>query len=245
MQGGGGNVSWKDEDCLWVKASGTSIADAMKNNIFVPVDLKSLAQAITSRRYDEKPVVLTDNPRRASIETMFHVILPQKYVVHLHEVNSLSHLVGNDAKAACEHLMPEEFKWAFVSYHKPGAELAEAIHKSSTSLADLDFVFLENHGIIVAHDKLEMVSKNIETLSKIFEVEPRPLCKLGSYMERKVPVPLMNEFSWVIEPEIAALAIDPTLLNYVKNNWVLYPDHAVFLGSSAYIAKLMKWMVKI
>ena len=31
------NVSWKDEDTLWVKASGTQLSDAKDLDIFVPI----------------------------------------------------------------------------------------------------------------------------------------------------------------------------------------------------------------
>ena len=46
VQGAGGNVSWKDGDTLWVKASGTWLADATEKDIFVPVDLPYLLSLI-------------------------------------------------------------------------------------------------------------------------------------------------------------------------------------------------------
>ena len=39
VQGAGGNVSWKEGDDLWVKASGTWLADAVSQDIFIPVSL--------------------------------------------------------------------------------------------------------------------------------------------------------------------------------------------------------------
>ena len=36
VQGAGGNVSWKEEDTLWVKASGTWLSDASAEDIFLP-----------------------------------------------------------------------------------------------------------------------------------------------------------------------------------------------------------------
>ena len=39
VQGAGGNVSWKEGRVLWVKASGTCLADAKDKNIFVPIQL--------------------------------------------------------------------------------------------------------------------------------------------------------------------------------------------------------------
>jgi rhamnose utilization protein RhaD (predicted bifunctional aldolase and dehydrogenase) len=238
VQGGGGNVSWKDESCLWVKASGTRIGDALTSDIFVPVNLELLRQEISAGNFDALPVLLTESCRRPSIETMFHGILPQKYVVHLHEINSLSRLVGREAKNVFQKLMPAEFKWSFVDYHKPGPELARAIHRSSDSLADLDFIFLKNHGLIVADDGLGTLNDKLEKFSKIFSIEPFAVQIGNLTSEREIPKSLENEFSWVMDPDIEALAIDPSLLHYVENNWVMYPDHAVFLGPKACIAEL-------
>ena len=238
VQGGGGNVSWKDDGCLWVKASGTRIGDALTSDIFVPVDLELLRQEISAGNFDASPVLLTESDRRPSIETMFHGILPQKYVVHLHEINSLSRLVGRNSKRVFEELMPTELAWSFVPYHKPGPELAKGIHDSSDSLTDLDFIFLENHGVIVADDELEMLNDKLEKFKNIFTIEPRAVQIGNLASERDVPKPLMNEFSWVMDPDIEVLAIDPSLIDYVENNWVMYPDHAVFLGAKACIVEL-------
>ena len=36
VQGAGGNASWKENDTLWIKASGTWLVDAKSHNIFLP-----------------------------------------------------------------------------------------------------------------------------------------------------------------------------------------------------------------
>ena len=46
VQGAGGNVSWKDGGTLWIKASGAWLADAEKDDIFVPADLDTLRVAL-------------------------------------------------------------------------------------------------------------------------------------------------------------------------------------------------------
>ena len=55
VQGAGGNVSWKEEDTLWVKASGTWLAEAAGKDIFVPVDLPHLRAAIASGDFSVTP----------------------------------------------------------------------------------------------------------------------------------------------------------------------------------------------
>ena len=44
VQGAGGNISWKEGDVLWIKASGMWLIDAIKENIFVSVSLKNIQQ---------------------------------------------------------------------------------------------------------------------------------------------------------------------------------------------------------
>ena len=46
VQGAGGNSSLKDDDVLWVKASGTWLADAEAKDIFVPVALSAARAAL-------------------------------------------------------------------------------------------------------------------------------------------------------------------------------------------------------
>lgn len=230
VQGGGGNVSWKDGDLLFIKASGTSIADAMDSDIFVPVDLKELNKAISKNLFDQSPTVLDDSLRRPSIETAFHAILPQKFVVHLHEVNSLSRLVMQNAESWFAQGLPEDFSWAFFPYYKPGGELARAIHDSNHDLATLDFILLQNHGIIVADDELNTLS---EKLKRFLDVVDIPVeMKEVSVPHRKIKLheSIQSIFDWVLEPEIIELATNPVCLRRVRENWVMYPDHAVFLG---------------
>ena len=47
VQGAGGNVSWKESEVLWIKASGTWLKDALERDIFVPVDLSDLREALS------------------------------------------------------------------------------------------------------------------------------------------------------------------------------------------------------
>ena len=230
VQGGGGNVSWKDGDLLLIKASGTSIADAMDSDIFVPVDLKELNKAIAKNLFDQSPTVLVDSSRRPSIETAFHAILPQKFVVHLHEVNAVSRLVMEGAESWFAHRLPECFSWAFFPYHKPGGELARAIHDSNHDLANLDFILLQNHGIIVADDELSSLVEKLKRFLDIVDIPVETTEGSDSHPRIKLHEAIQSTFDWVSEAEIIKLATNPQYLRRVQENWVMYPDHAVFLG---------------
>ena len=79
IQGAGGNVSWKEEGVLWVKASGTWLADAESDDIFVPVDLSTYRREINNGNLSVTPPLINgEKSRRASIETLFHAIFPHQ-----------------------------------------------------------------------------------------------------------------------------------------------------------------------
>ncbi len=92
VQGAGGNASWKDGATLWVKASGTWLAEARRRDIFVPVDLAHLRGAAAGQ-LDVVPRPLGESGLRPSIETLLHALMPQPVVLHLHAVELLAQLV--------------------------------------------------------------------------------------------------------------------------------------------------------
>ena len=86
VQGAGGNISWKDGDTLWVKASGMWMVDAEKKDIFVPVDLKKIKKEIAKTNYSVDIQTLALSELRPSIETILHGLMPHKIVLHVHAV---------------------------------------------------------------------------------------------------------------------------------------------------------------
>ena len=147
VQGTGGNVSWKDKKKLWVKASGTSLSETLKKNIFVPLDLEIINSQVQNGSFN----LIKDNHAkilRPSIETMFHAILPYKYVLHLHAVDPLSSLVRQSKvenhvweKCPCNPIL--------INYKKPGDELAKEIYNVSSQKFFSKLYLLKNHGINV------------------------------------------------------------------------------------------------
>ncbi len=97
VQGAGGNSSIKDGDVLWVKASGTWLADANDKDIFVPVSL-SAARAALERGDERVPLAHgAETALRASIETSLHALMPHPVVLHVHSVNTIAWAVRTAA----------------------------------------------------------------------------------------------------------------------------------------------------
>ena len=83
VQGAGGNISWKEGDVLWVKASGMWLIDATKENIFVSVDLKYIQQEVAKKKYSIDIQSIESSELHPSIETILHGILPHNVVLQV------------------------------------------------------------------------------------------------------------------------------------------------------------------
>jgi rhamnose utilization protein RhaD (predicted bifunctional aldolase and dehydrogenase) len=234
VQGAGGNVSWKDGNLLWIKASGMWLADAEVKEIFVPVNLKILNTEILRNNFSVMPLVENKSELRPSIETLLHALMSHRVVVHLHAVEVLAHLVQIDAEQKIAKLFEDSFKWIFVDYFKPGAELAKEIFDQLKNKPESDIVFLRNHGIVVGGQDVGEILAKINLLTSIASIE---VTKVTS---EKMPIRRESDFLALgymphKDYSIYALFNKNLFLDRTRNEWALYPDHVVFLGSKATI----------
>jgi rhamnose utilization protein RhaD (predicted bifunctional aldolase and dehydrogenase) len=234
VQGAGGNVSWKDSGVMWVKASGTCLAEARKKNIFVPVDLDSMREAFLQGNYAYKPQVLGDFSLRPSIETLLHGLMRHKVVIHLHLISALRHLIKKDARGVIAKLVDGEFSWGYVDYCKPGAELAKAVSTLLKSHELLDVIFLGNHGVVIGADTVEKADELVQLLDQLMGRDSLAV-DAPINIDEIVPREPMTGFKWCPNPLLHLLAQNSRNLEMVHNSWALFPDHVVFLGAKPLI----------
>jgi len=232
VQGAGGNVSWKDGETLWVKASGTWIADAAEQDIFVPVDLVQLQNAIKRLDFDVVPKTLGDSTLRPSIETLLHSLMPHRIVVHLHSVVILAILVRDDCEEVLSTLVDKSFTWMVVNYQKPGPALACAISTALAQNVSVDVLFLKNHGVVIGGQTVEEIQ---HILSQLNELLYEPVNRKHLVLAAGNECDVLREAGYSLLPdyEMQALALNPEFFNRIASNWALYPDHVVFLGAEA------------
>jgi len=232
VQGAGGNVSWKDGDTLWVKASGTWIADAAEQDIFVPVDLAHLYDAIKQQDFDVTPRMIGDSTLRPSIETFLHALMPHRIVVHLHSVVILAILVREHCEDVLSALVDKTISWSVVDYQKPGPALAQAISIALAKNASLDVLFLKNHGVVIGGQSVEEIQRMLTQLNELLY---EPVNRKHPILAPDSECEALREagYSLLPDPEMQALALDPEFFNRLASNWALYPDHVVFLGAEA------------
>jgi rhamnose utilization protein RhaD (predicted bifunctional aldolase and dehydrogenase) len=234
VQAAGGNVSWKSDITLWIKASGTWLADAERTDIFVPVDRQPIDAALALGDYTVSPRVLESYALRPSIETLLHALMPHKFVVHLHPVDAVAHLTRSGCRAELQVALGDTFIWELVDYHKPGAELAQAIHAKLRQNPATQVVLLKNHGVILGSETLEEIDTNLKTLSLRLGEQPKRL----ETAETSIQILSGIDFSGTsyqvcADSELQYLATDPELYERLRDSWAICPDHVVFLGARA------------
>jgi rhamnose utilization protein RhaD (predicted bifunctional aldolase and dehydrogenase) len=220
IQGPGGNTSLKNDEMMWIKASGTELANALETNVFVAVDLaEARRQAGGAGDGTCKDAVLDPDAKlRPSIETTFHAALEWAVVAHTHSVHALAHITSDEGtEAALEKL--SGLPVAVVPYAKPGVPLTTKILEAINS--ETQVVLLQNHGIICCGNSVSEVDALME------DVETR-LNVCASKNEEAVATEVAPEgYEWV--PKASVLATGDRLFERASRG-TYYPDHIVFLG---------------
>jgi rhamnose utilization protein RhaD (predicted bifunctional aldolase and dehydrogenase) len=232
VQGAGGNASWKEGNTLWIKASGTWLADAAEKNIFVPVDLNHLKHEINAGKFNVSPNLLTASNLRPSIETILHALMPHPVVLHLHAVEILAHLVRSGYEQTLSNLLDSKVQWGNVAYFKPGAELASAVRDALIKTPDADVVLLQNHGVVIGGADVNAIDTILNRLVDTFRDVPPPISDIPPHT-RNITLAGRKTYVPVPDNHIQQLATNIALFDRLKTDWVLYPDHAVFLGPVA------------
>jgi len=183
---GGGNTSFKTENVMHVKGSGTALSTISAEQ-FVAMDLARLRNMITheypdSLSDDEKEAkslasmmasrLPGEEQKRPSVEAILHAIFPHKFVLHVHPalVNGLT--CGRDGEAKCKELFGDKVIW--VDLTQPGLGLAKTC-AALFSEYEADFgkppqiIILKNHGIFVAADSVDEIDTLMEYVVSTLE----------------------------------------------------------------------------
>ena len=230
IQAAGGNTSVKDGGTMWIKASGTQLAEALTREIFVPVDLASIDAAMADPDVDAdrtEAFLVGDQALRPSIETSLHAVFPQRVVVHVHCVNTIAVAIRKDAEAVLTERLAA-YDWCFVPYIKPGANLAAQVRKALGPATDV--VVLQNHGLIVAAETVGEVEALLDHVVTSHTAEPAPAQQVDL-----VRLESAAGDGWRVPPEDASIhqvALEPAWVKMATTG-SLYPDHVLFCGIAA------------
>lgn len=181
---GGGNTSWKSEEMMVVKASGTDLGTIDENG-FVLLDMNKLRKIRTTKYPEDREERenralkdlmdsrLTGEKGRPSVESLLHAIIPDKYVVHTHPaiLNGLN--CSAAGKEAAVKLFTDKCIW--IPLVDPGYILANTVDDELSIWMDVhdgklpDYIFLQNHGLFLWGSNSEEIAGKFETLFKILK----------------------------------------------------------------------------
>lgn len=237
IQAAGGNTSVKADGVMWIKASGTRLENALREEIMVPVALGPLLRAVAEMRPEaekaEEFVVraLAPGALRPSIETTVHALMPQRIVVHVHCVETIAHAVRADAEERVATRLAG-LAFAFVPYARPGLPLARAI--AERLKPGTDILVLGNHGLAVAAGSVAEAEALLEKVVGLLRepARPAPPADIGGLRE----LARGSGYRLPATPRPHGAATDPVSLGFAAGG-SLYPDHVIFLGVGSAVAR--------
>lgn len=236
VQGPGGNTSIKRDGPMWIKASGTWLAEATERDIFVPVHAKAFAEAVRTRKpgagntRDFAAEIENAPPHHASIETCVHAVLDWPVVLHTHCVETIAVAVRKNAEILVAEAL-SDLEAVFIPYIKPGLDLAYSILERTTPKTRV--LVLGNHGLVATGNTVDeaeaLLLEASRRLSKLNEHENPPAhCAIP-------PEALGSGWMAAPSPKTQAVAFTEHLIEKLQGN-TLYPDHLIFLGPGCVIA---------
>lgn len=178
---GGGNTSFKNAEKLWVKASGSSLAniteegfavmDRAKLNLMSDKSYSSNAAEREEQVKNDLADATISKGKRPSVETSMHNVIDFAFVVHMHPtlVNGL--MCAVNAESNLKKLFGA--KALYIEYTDPGYVLFKKVEDAIKAYRDDDgvepsVIWLQNHGIFVAANSIEEVkvlyTKVLDTL---------------------------------------------------------------------------------
>ena len=167
---GGGNTSYKNDENIWVKASGHALATITEDG-FAKLDRKKLG-LISEKSYsadsfererqikDDLMEATITKDRRPSVETSMHDVIEYAYVVHLHPTKVNGLMCGNEVEKYLAELFGDQV--VYIPYIDPGYVLFKEVEKQLAKFKAekgkaAQIIFLQNHGIFVAADSIDEI----------------------------------------------------------------------------------------
>jgi rhamnose utilization protein RhaD (predicted bifunctional aldolase and dehydrogenase) len=227
VQAGNGNTSIKLDGVLWIKASGKSLADALQEEMFVPVELARVKKSIRNvteiaPRYAVKDLL------RPSIETPMHAILRHRVVMHVHSVNALAWAIRLDGPDQLKERLAG-LNWQWIPYAASGIPLAREIEKAVATLPDTDVLLLGNHGLVVCGQDCHSAEELLSEVERRLAIAPRRFPRPDAAV-----LAIIARFSRWQFPDVDALHALGTdaVSRKILRGGILYPCQAIFLGQT-------------
>lgn len=227
IQATGGNTSLKENGFLWVKASGKNLANALQEDIFVPLDLAQVLREIHKPGdQDFSFQLLSEHSLRPSIETSLHALMPHQVVLHSHPIDVIALSLTPEAQVSLAAVL-NDLAWHWIPYCRPGKPLTRAI-AAALAHHPADVLILANHGLVVGGVSPDQAAALQAEVSQRLHQAPRPY-KEANLDDLSVRMASIGGARLPQAPVIHTLATDPWSFELAQAP-PPYPDHVVFCG---------------
>jgi len=252
---GGGNSSYKNNEHLYIKASGAALSDITEDG-FVCLNRKRLA-AMWDKTYPEDSAqreaeVLQDimaarepgqGEKRPSVETLLHDLFDSTYVLHTHPplVNALT--CSREGRQAARRILGDSALW--IPSVNPGHILAVTARKAIRAFrnkygGDPDILLLQNHGLCVPGENFEQIRTRTERLMRVIQQHAGAMPALApAEYDRNRAALLAPAFRMLLMRQSSLLVFhtDSDLAPFLENkktfaglSTAITPDHIVYCG---------------
>ncbi|MBQ9941261.1 MAG: SDR family NAD(P)-dependent oxidoreductase [Clostridia bacterium] len=252
---GGGNTSFKDNDYLYIKGSGTALA-TIKPEEFVVMRRADLNK-MWNNKYSEtnaerESEVLSDmmdarakgQTGRPSVETLLHELFDKAYVLHLHPALVNAVTCAKNGEATINELFPDAL---WIPAEKPGFILArtckEYFDKYIAKFGKAPtLLFLQNHGVFFAENDLNALDALVDKVmsgisSKVKRYADLTPCEADREQVMTIAPTLRMLYGKLAESESAIVKF--TCNNEIKDickdeklfadfSYAFSPDHVVY-----------------
>ena len=243
VRAGGGNISLKRDGVLHIKPSGVTLASLRVDDL-VPLRMSTLLHALDhDLPGDGDPVqraaraarVGADDGRRPSVEILFHALIPDPLVLHLHPLVANALTCNESDRELAARLLGDEA--IVVGYVDPGVALARAIREARdayserTSAPPPAVTLLANHGIIVSGGDAATVAERTRWLTGRISgcLKSRPAMADASEAEILLASRWGEALGGVAR--VVPAAADPGAVTALSERGPLIPDQIVYAGS--------------
>jgi len=217
-----GNTSAKLDGVLWIKASGRWMADAMRDDVHIGLDLGDVVTKCLRQGVDP-----AERYPSASLETAMHAALPHRVVLHVHCVNTIAWAVRSDAPIQLQSRL-EGLRWRWVPYVASGLPLALELERVLSAWPETNVFVLGNHGLVIGGEDASAVEHLLNEVTKRLAIPPR-WARPADYA---VLLELSTNSPWDLpdDDEVHALGTDRVAQANLSGG-LLYPCQAIFSDS--------------
>jgi rhamnose utilization protein RhaD (predicted bifunctional aldolase and dehydrogenase) len=220
-QASSGNSSVKLDGVLWIKASGKWMANAMHDDILIPLELKDVTDCLR-RGLDP-----AERFPSASLETAMHAVLLHRVVLHVHSVTTIAWAVRRDARMQLQARLGG-LRWQWVPYIASGLPLSREIEHALSTYPDADVFILGNHGLVIGGDDAKKVEDLLIEVQRRLDIRPRPAPR-ANY---SVLTEICSDSQWDLPDDDGVHALSTDVISQtILAGGLLYPCQAIFSGS--------------